>query len=155
MDPEALWVYQGWIWLGLDNTQGQAFMKGFTSGVPPGKLLILDMEAEADEIWRWSYRCEGRRRERRKAKERNRLSYDDKFLLFVTHPASTTRPLFGQPWTTLAATTGCMFKCSKSISAFLLRLTGPRCSQVRGLAAGDQPHAGRAGNGTIHCWRRY
>lgn len=55
-DPEGFWVYQGWIWLGLDNPKGQAYMQGFTSGVPPGRLLILDMETEADEIWRWSHR---------------------------------------------------------------------------------------------------
>jgi hypothetical protein len=34
------------------QNQGKDYIKGFTSGVPAGKLLILDMEAEEEEIWK-------------------------------------------------------------------------------------------------------
>lgn len=54
-DPEAMWVYQGWIWLGLNNPKGQSYIKGFTSGVPAERLVILDMEAESSPLWTWSH----------------------------------------------------------------------------------------------------
>eukprot|EP00054_Salpingoeca_dolichothecata_P021142 m.134725 g.134725 ORF g.134725 m.134725 type:complete len:843 (-) comp23882_c0_seq1:267-2795(-) len=47
-DPDATWIFQGWIWLG----QKASYIKGFTAGVPKGRLVILDMEAEFTEIWR-------------------------------------------------------------------------------------------------------
>jgi alpha-N-acetylglucosaminidase len=49
-----MWVYQGWIWLGLNNPKGLSYISGFTSGVPAGRLVILDMEAESAPLWTWS-----------------------------------------------------------------------------------------------------
>ena len=51
-DPQATWIYQGWVWLGLPSTrQGQEFMLGFTQGVPEkGGLLFLDMCAECGSV---------------------------------------------------------------------------------------------------------
>jgi alpha-N-acetylglucosaminidase len=54
-DASAVWVYQGWPWKGLSKTsQGKSFMQGFTSAVPYGSLVILDLEAESQEVWRAS-----------------------------------------------------------------------------------------------------
>ena len=54
-DASAVWVYQGWPWKGLSKSlEGKNFMQGFTSAVPFGSLVILDLEAESEEVWRAS-----------------------------------------------------------------------------------------------------
>eukprot|EP00055_Hartaetosiga_balthica_P011622 m.53529 g.53529 ORF g.53529 m.53529 type:complete len:886 (+) comp7669_c0_seq2:152-2809(+) len=58
-DANAVWVYQGWIWMDLDTVSGFGYIKGFTSAVPAGGLIILDMEAEYQELWRWSDSFQG------------------------------------------------------------------------------------------------
>ena len=59
LDEEAVWVYQGWPWMreflgthqmGWPDTAGRDYMKNFTSAVPPGKLLILDMRSECESV---------------------------------------------------------------------------------------------------------
>jgi alpha-N-acetylglucosaminidase len=42
-DPDAVWVYQGWIWLDLaKQDQGKDYIRGFTSGVPSGRYTFSD-----------------------------------------------------------------------------------------------------------------
>jgi len=51
VDPEATWVYQAWPWMrsfmetpsGYPSAHGAAYMANFTSAVPKGKLVMLDM----------------------------------------------------------------------------------------------------------------
>jgi len=50
VDSEAIWLYQGWIWRGFGPDR-QSYMKGFVSGVPNGRLVILDMFDEVDSEW--------------------------------------------------------------------------------------------------------
>jgi hypothetical protein len=45
----------GWGFPCSLSTSGLSYVKGFTSGVPKGRLVILDMEAEEAELWVWSY----------------------------------------------------------------------------------------------------
>ena len=52
-DPDGVWVYQGWVFLAMSQTvAGRGFIRSFVGAVPPTKLLVLDMEAESEEIWR-------------------------------------------------------------------------------------------------------
>jgi alpha-N-acetylglucosaminidase len=54
-DKNAIWVYQGWPWKGLSATScGKTFMQNFVAAVPKGRLVILDLDAEAFEVWRRS-----------------------------------------------------------------------------------------------------
>ena len=53
VDPEAIWVYQTWSWLG--GAQGEpSYMKGWISAVPKGRLVLLDLMAEESPLWRRS-----------------------------------------------------------------------------------------------------
>lgn len=59
LDENAVWVFQGWPWMreflgthsmGWPDTAGRDYMKNFTSAVPAGKLLILDMRSECESV---------------------------------------------------------------------------------------------------------
>ena len=59
LDEDAVWVFQGWPWMraflgthqmGWPDTAGRDYMRNFTSAVPPGKLLILDMRSECESV---------------------------------------------------------------------------------------------------------
>mmetsp|Transcript_23355 Transcript_23355/g.37250 ORF Transcript_23355/g.37250 Transcript_23355/m.37250 type:complete len:831 (+) Transcript_23355:115-2607(+) len=50
VDDKAVWLYQGWIWRGW-NKDRLAYMKGFLSGVPRGKFVMLDMFDEVAPEW--------------------------------------------------------------------------------------------------------
>ena len=57
LDPDAVWVYQGWPWMRTFITghphptaAGVAYMSNFTHAVPMGKLVMLDMRSEAEPI---------------------------------------------------------------------------------------------------------
>ncbi|CAE7211327.1 NAGLU [Symbiodinium microadriaticum] len=50
VDPEAVWLYQGWIWRDWGEDK-LPFMKGFVSAVPPKHFVMLDMFDEADPEW--------------------------------------------------------------------------------------------------------
>jgi hypothetical protein len=50
-DPEARWLYQGWIWnnaveLGQSGASLRPAMRAFAAGTPPGRFLASDMWAE-------------------------------------------------------------------------------------------------------------
>eukprot|EP00794_Sanderia_malayensis_P003266 gene3266-3747_t len=50
-DPQAIWLMQGWLFRNrgfwtADN------IKAYVTGVPIGKMIILDLFAEADPIWK-------------------------------------------------------------------------------------------------------
>jgi len=50
-DPDAVWVYQSWIWRGMSSQGDLAYLEGFLSGVPSGRLFLLDQTAERVPIW--------------------------------------------------------------------------------------------------------
>ena len=58
VDPHAVWVYQAWPWMrsfcahGRPSAIGRDYMSNFTSAVPSGRLVLLDMHAEAVALWR-------------------------------------------------------------------------------------------------------
>jgi alpha-N-acetylglucosaminidase len=52
-DPKAVWVYQGWVFRAMSTTpKGHEYIRGFVGAAPAGRLVVLDMEAESQEIWR-------------------------------------------------------------------------------------------------------
>ena len=40
-DPEAVWVYQTWIWRSFDESK-LPYLHGWLTAVPPGRMLLLD-----------------------------------------------------------------------------------------------------------------
>ena len=52
-DANAVWVYQGWVLRAMSTTDvGRQFIRSFVGAVPPTRLVLLDMEAESEEVWR-------------------------------------------------------------------------------------------------------
>ena len=59
VDPDATWVYQAWPWMrsfmetasGYPSAEGAEYMRNFTSAVPRGRLVMLDMRAECIPIY--------------------------------------------------------------------------------------------------------
>eukprot|EP00300_Choanocystis_sp_HF-7_P013549 c18343_g1_i1.p1 GENE.c18343_g1_i1~~c18343_g1_i1.p1 ORF type:complete len:565 (+),score=117.27 c18343_g1_i1:846-2540(+) len=49
-DPNAVWVYQTWIWRNFDSSY-LPYIKGWVSAVPHGRLLLLDQTAEWKPLW--------------------------------------------------------------------------------------------------------
>eukprot|EP00039_Didymoeca_costata_P009204 m.121502 g.121502 ORF g.121502 m.121502 type:complete len:868 (-) comp14399_c0_seq4:356-2959(-) len=49
-DPQAVWVYQTWIWRGF-NEDKLSFLLGWLEAVPPSKHLLLDQTAEYIPLW--------------------------------------------------------------------------------------------------------
>mmetsp|Transcript_3055 Transcript_3055/g.4692 ORF Transcript_3055/g.4692 Transcript_3055/m.4692 type:complete len:989 (-) Transcript_3055:215-3181(-) len=50
VDPDAIWLYQGWVWRGFSYEQ-LPFIKGFVEAVPKGNFVVLDMYDEEMEQW--------------------------------------------------------------------------------------------------------
>jgi alpha-N-acetylglucosaminidase len=50
-DPDAVWVYQTWIWRGFSTDQDMAYLQGWLSGPPAGSFFLLDQTAERVPIW--------------------------------------------------------------------------------------------------------
>eukprot|EP00041_Stephanoeca_diplocostata_P021284 m.492801 g.492801 ORF g.492801 m.492801 type:complete len:897 (+) comp21786_c0_seq2:46-2736(+) len=57
-DPEAVWVYQTWIWRSFDEGH-LPYLHGWLSAIPEGKGLMLDQTAEWIPLWKnfnsWSF----------------------------------------------------------------------------------------------------
>ena len=61
VDPDATWVYQAWPWMrsfitsagpsGVPTQQSVDYMKNFTSAVPKGRLVMLDMRCECEPVY--------------------------------------------------------------------------------------------------------
>ena len=51
VSPNAVWIYQTWSWLG---GQAQGYMKGWITAVPKGRIILLDLMAEEDPLWKRS-----------------------------------------------------------------------------------------------------
>lgn len=50
-DPDAVWVYQSWIWRGFQSDADLAYLAGWLAGAPQGRFFLLDQTAERVPIW--------------------------------------------------------------------------------------------------------
>lgn len=54
-DPDAMWSFQGWAFVGWSNEQKAEFLKGFVDATPPGKFVVIDMSVDGSGEWhKWS-----------------------------------------------------------------------------------------------------
>ncbi len=51
-DPEAIWVMQGWLFYNERDYWKRPEVEALLSGVPDGRMVILDLAAEQFEVWR-------------------------------------------------------------------------------------------------------
>jgi hypothetical protein len=50
-DPEAVWVYQTWIWRGWSTAAQLGVLRGWLGAIPAGRSLLLDQTAEWQPLW--------------------------------------------------------------------------------------------------------
>ena len=53
-DPEAIWSFQGFSFVGWSTPQQASFVKGFVDAVPKGKFVIIDMSYNEAEWKKWN-----------------------------------------------------------------------------------------------------
>lgn len=54
-DPDAIWSFQGWAFIGWHTPQQAAFLKGFIDATPKGKFSIIDMSTNGEGEWlKWN-----------------------------------------------------------------------------------------------------
>ncbi len=51
-DPEAIWVMQGWLFYSHRDFWGAAQIKGLLAAVPNDRMIILDLAAEIEPVWK-------------------------------------------------------------------------------------------------------
>eukprot|EP00750_Incisomonas_marina_P029224 INCI7077.3.p1 GENE.INCI7077.3~~INCI7077.3.p1 ORF type:complete len:931 (+),score=162.20 INCI7077.3:195-2987(+) len=51
-DPDAIWSFQGWAFIGWTSRQQGSFIKGFVDAAPPGKFVVIDMSTDGDGEWK-------------------------------------------------------------------------------------------------------
>jgi alpha-N-acetylglucosaminidase len=55
-DPDAIWSFQGWAFIGWNTPDKAAFMKGFVDAVPKGRFVIIDMSTNGEGEWKkWNH----------------------------------------------------------------------------------------------------
>ena len=50
-DPDAIWSYQGWAFIGWNSREDGGQIKGFVDSTPPGKFCIIDMSPDGEGEW--------------------------------------------------------------------------------------------------------
>jgi len=50
-DPDAVWMYQGFAFVGWDTPEQASYVKGFVDSVPEGKFIVIDMAYDLDGEW--------------------------------------------------------------------------------------------------------
>ena len=50
-DPDAIWSFQGWAFVGWNSNQQGGFIKSFVESTPAGKFSIVDMSPDGDGEW--------------------------------------------------------------------------------------------------------
>jgi len=54
-DPDAIWSFQGWAFIGWKNPDQGAFIKSFVDATPPGKFVVIDMSVNGEGEWhKWN-----------------------------------------------------------------------------------------------------
>jgi len=90
VDPEAVWVYQAWPWMrsfitsspdGIPTQASIDYMSNFTSAVPAGRLVMLDMRAEATPVWQPTHSF-----------------YNTSFILEIMDDFGGSNGMFGDPY---------------------------------------------------------
>jgi hypothetical protein len=51
-DPDAIWSFQGWAFIGWKSDKQGSFIKGFVDAVPKGKFVVIDMSTDGDGEWK-------------------------------------------------------------------------------------------------------
>lgn len=51
-DPDGIWVMQGWLFFNSRQYWGEPEVSALLSGVPDDRMIILDLGADAHEVWR-------------------------------------------------------------------------------------------------------
>eukprot|EP00756_Hemistasia_phaeocysticola_P064325 Hpha_TRINITY_DN7710_c0_g1::TRINITY_DN7710_c0_g1_i1::g.85521::m.85521/K01205/NAGLU; alpha-N-acetylglucosaminidase len=51
-DPDAVWSFQGWAFVGWNTLQQESSLKGFVSAVPQGKFNVIDMSTDGSGEWK-------------------------------------------------------------------------------------------------------
>ena len=51
-DPDAIWSFQGWAFVGWSGEEKASWLKGFTEAVPAGKFVVIDMSTNGDGEWK-------------------------------------------------------------------------------------------------------
>lgn len=47
-DPEAIWSFQGWAFIGWNSNKQGGYIKSFIESAPAGKFNIIDMSTDGD-----------------------------------------------------------------------------------------------------------
>ena len=50
-DPDAVWMYQGFAFVGWDTPEQASYVKGFVDSVPEGKFIVIDMAYDLSGEW--------------------------------------------------------------------------------------------------------
>jgi hypothetical protein len=54
-DPDAIWMYQGFAFVGWDTDEQASFLKGFVDSVPQNRFVVIDMGYSPDGEWqKWN-----------------------------------------------------------------------------------------------------
>jgi hypothetical protein len=51
-DPDAIWSFQGWAFIGWSSDEKAHWLKGFIDAVPVGKFVVIDMSTNGDGEWK-------------------------------------------------------------------------------------------------------
>lgn len=51
-DPEAIWSFQGWAFVGWNSDQQRDSLKSFIDATPKGKFNVIDMSVDGDGEWK-------------------------------------------------------------------------------------------------------
>eukprot|EP01065_Artemidia_motanka_P029639 TRINITY_DN35724_c0_g1_i1.p1 TRINITY_DN35724_c0_g1~~TRINITY_DN35724_c0_g1_i1.p1 ORF type:complete len:846 (+),score=277.66 TRINITY_DN35724_c0_g1_i1:58-2595(+) len=51
-DPDAVWSFQGWAFVGWNTRKQEESLKGFIEATPAGKFNVIDMSTDGDGEWK-------------------------------------------------------------------------------------------------------
>eukprot|EP00040_Diaphanoeca_grandis_P011341 m.58045 g.58045 ORF g.58045 m.58045 type:complete len:883 (+) comp22488_c0_seq2:20-2668(+) len=51
-DPDAIWSFQGWAFVGWQSQQQATYLKSFIDATPPGKFNVIDMSTNGEGEWK-------------------------------------------------------------------------------------------------------
>ena len=50
-DPEAIWSFQGWAFVGWKSVDQGDSLRGFVEATPEGKFVVIDMSTNGEGEW--------------------------------------------------------------------------------------------------------
>jgi len=55
-DPNAIWSFQGWAFVGWNTPQQASYLKGFVDATPKDKFVVIDMSTNGEGEWqKWNH----------------------------------------------------------------------------------------------------